>query len=77
MSKESLLNRAKKIPGTRSRNYGFGKEQVELAVAYYNDEITYKQVKTIMELKGSNVYNFLATVLKYGIQNGLVEVKNK
>lgn len=60
LAQAKLLNRSKKH-GTKKE---YGKEDVELAVAWAKGDVTFSQIKEVKGLEGSNVYNYLACALR-------------
>ena len=69
--KQTLLEKAKdrkRRYTTQTRRYN--KEEIELALAWVDDEIGLSDIGTALELKGgSNAYSFLAFVLKQFIND--------
>lgn len=61
----TLLEKAKKTGSTRSRKTKFSQEEMDLAGAWVNNEISLTQVSNVLNKTGTgNVYAFLALCLK-------------
>jgi hypothetical protein len=66
-AKKSLLEIAKSRRQLQPRSKNYTEEQIELALAWANDDITLQQVQHALEAIGTNkgnVYTFLALCLK-------------
>lgn len=64
-----LIEKAKKEPARRSEGDWNTKEHRELALAWARDEIGHNGIMKVLNVKGSNVYNFLALSLRQSIRN--------
>lgn len=63
----TLLEKAKKLKGKKILNVS--KQDIELALAWVNDEVSLAQVMSVYELRGSAVYSKLAISIKAHLQN--------
>lgn len=76
----TLLEEAKRATNIKC-NTKFGAEDVELAVAYYRNIIFPVQIAKAKGFKKTSymtsVYAYVARALKYGIQQGMIEIKEK
>jgi hypothetical protein len=73
----SLLQEALSLQKKQKHEAGkaYTPQQVELALAWILDQVSYTPIKTVMELgEGSNVYNFLAVALREAYRRGLLHV---
>jgi hypothetical protein len=73
----SLLQEALSLQKKQKHDAGkvYTAQQVELALAWLKDEVSYTPVKVVMELgEGSNVYNFLAVALREAYRRGLINI---
>ena len=77
----TLLESAKQHQPKRSKKYSVSAEEVELALAWVNDEITLTQASSAYgELRNSHAGHALyrlATILKQANMLGLIEVRQK
>lgn len=68
----SLLEKARSIKTKNRSSRPLTEEEIELALAWANDEVSYTQVKNVL-MKDDNhnttVYTFLARALKEAIRN--------
>jgi hypothetical protein len=69
--KRSLLTKAKSRPSKRYKRTAVTREQLELALAWAHDEISYVQVQHALGIKtpGSNTYVLLARALRAYVRN--------
>lgn len=74
--KKTLLEQAKKFKSYR-RIRKMSDEELELTLAWLEDEISYGQIAKVLGLKGSNVYNFVATGLRYLVRRGTIKLIKK
>ena len=72
---ETLLQKALKVKKGHHRTLKYNSEEVELALAWLEDEITFTQVTIVINKTGSNLYNFLAQALRKAYQKGKLKVK--
>lgn len=75
--RQTLLQRAKQIKKSRKKVVVASKEEIELAISWLKGEIQYVQINTVLEISGSNIYNFLARSIRYAYQLGLIKIKNE
>jgi len=81
----TLLEEAKKIREEMFRKYHnvYTSEDVELLMAYIRGEISSVQIgrvkgyKTTNKWNASSLYCYFWGVLKYGLANNLIEIKEK
>ena len=73
MKKTTLLQKAKEVKGGRNKFPKVSDEEIEIAVAWMKSEITFTQLKGVINKKGSNLYNFLATRLKEAHRRGKIK----
>ena len=72
---ETLLQKALKVKKGHHRTLKYNSEEVELALAWLEDKITFTQVTIVINKTGSNLYNFLAQALRKAYQKGKLKVK--
>ena len=66
----TLVEKAKEVKATRKRNYVPNEEEIDLALAYVNQEITGRQLCNVMGYKGvggSKLYTFVALTLQHAL----------
>lgn len=69
----TLLQKAMKAPkGTSRARKAITPEQLDLAMAYLDGEITVNQMKSVIE-KGTNINEFVKKTLYFGYKQGLVK----
>lgn len=69
----SLLEEAKKIVVRRKDVNRTTDEDIELVIAYFDDEITLKQVAEVVnKTNASQVYNYLSVVLREAWRKGVI-----
>ena len=74
--KQTLLDKAKVVPVARRRfdNSEISLEELELIVAWLNDEVSSSQVHAIIHRSRSNLYQSLTPILRWGVRNGHVKI---
>lgn len=65
---ETLLEKAKKISLAKNSRFPMTQEEIEVALAWANDEITMRQVRGVTGTSFTSSYAWLATRLKKYIQ---------
>jgi len=74
----SLLQQIKKISVVRTDKENYTKEDLEVALAWLNDEIRDVQIAKVVKTSKGNrvgVPNYCAAALKQGVASGLVEIR--
>lgn len=69
MSKKTLLELALEFKSQRAPKSTFSPEQVELAIAWMNDEITMTQLQKVTG--AANVYVFIAMAVRQWFRDGM------
>ena len=72
---KTLLQKALKVKMGHHRMPKYNSEEVELALAWLEDKITFSQVQSTINKTGSNLYNFLTQALRTAYQKGKLKVK--
>lgn len=68
------LEEIKNIKPKRSLRTDISEEEyIEISLAWLKDEIVFTQIGKGLNLKGSNIYNFLSTGLKLAYRKGLLK----
>ena len=74
MKKETLLEKAKNITMFKSR-LSLNEEELDLMLAWLNDEVTTKQASQVLGKKGVNYASYVSTLLKRAYLSGKLEIK--
>lgn len=75
---KTLLERAKAIKIRRKTRFSLNREDVDLVVAYYENELNLHQIMAVKGFSGhSSVYPYINNTLIYGINSGLIEIIEK
>lgn len=74
---KTLLQLAKESKGRTPRNVPVSNEEIELAVAFLNKEVSWGQLELVYKSfkKTSINYGRIATALRVGVESGKVKVK--
>lgn len=73
---KSLLQRAKEVESREvAAKKQFSKEEIEVALAWLNSEITSHQLAKVLGMYKSNTYPFVLFRLRAAIKKGLLVIK--
>ena len=75
MKEETLLEKAKNIAMFRSGKSPLNEEELDLVLAWFNDEVTTKQASQVLGKKGMNYASYVSTLLKRAYLSGKLEIK--
>lgn len=74
---EEALTLEEKVTNRRKVNQ-YSAEEVELALAWLKDEVTYSTLQVVAELpSGAGAYAFLAIAVREAYRRGLINIKGK
>ena len=73
MAQQTLLEKAKQIP--KKNSSGLTKQELELAVAWANNEVDLNQVRKAINSTSSKLYVFLAYALKNYINSNTISIQ--
>lgn len=76
----TLLEKAKELASTVMEKRKYTEEDVDLVLAYLNEEITAKQVKKVKDFSLKDTYSFysyITVALQYGVKKELIFIKRK
>jgi hypothetical protein len=59
----------------RSTKHTYSAEEIDLAVGWLNETVSYKQVCAVLNRHGSNLYNFIAIALREAYRQGKLSTK--
>jgi hypothetical protein len=74
-AKLSLVEQAKRLPGTPKRPYAFDDEHVQLAAAYLLGEISDVQVAKVMNMRPSNARFWTVSILRKAVAAGKLKIE--
>lgn len=76
MEKLTLLQVAKQGPNVSKISKRISDEEIELALAYLKDEVSYSQIQAVLKMKnGGGVYNFITTRVREAFRRNLITIK--
>lgn len=71
----TLLEKAKQVKTYTKKGKDCSNEEVELAIAWIKDEVTYKQIFTVLGLRsGAEVYVILAQCLREAYKRNKIQI---
>lgn len=68
-SKQTLLDKAKLVPANSRYSRAISQEEIDLAVAWARDEVSYKQITHAINRESGSLVSWLLTRLKAHIRN--------
>ncbi len=72
MKKQTLIEQAKSSPPRKLKRAPASDDVMDLAIAWFNSELTNMQVSTVMHLASSGIYSVLAIAIRQSIQDGRI-----
>lgn len=75
---QTLLQKAKKIKAQKYRGgRKAGKQDVEILLAYFNNEVTITQIGKVYKVNGGAIYCILLASVKEAIKEGIIKIKTQ
>ena len=77
MKTKTLLEQAKEVKSGRTTAINYSEERIELALAWIKDEISGKQLMTVISKAHENrgtLYNFVAIAIREGVRKGIIKL---
>lgn len=73
----TLLEKAKAIPGKRSRRADVTQEEIEVMAAWLNGKVGTTQIEAALGVARASFYCWVARCLKVAVSRGVLEIKVK